>query len=166
MFDKEFESNELVISSANYPNIGFSIPEYYDDCIQLKKIYPLFKRTFDILFSICGLIVLLPFYLFIAASIKIESKGKVLYKHKRIGKNGKYIYLYKFRTMVSDAGNLEKFFSEEQMKEYYLNFKLNNDPRITKVGRFLRKTSIDEFPQLINILKGEMALIGPKKRVL
>jgi len=162
MFDKELKSGKLVISNSNYTTIRFNTVDYYGEYIKLKKIYPFFKRVLDILFAITGLVLLSPFYLFIVVAIKIDSKGKVLYKHKRIGKNGEYIYLYKFRTMVSDAGNIEKYFNKEQMEEYYLNYKLNNDPRITRIGRFLRKTSLDEFPQLLNILKDEMSLIGPR----
>jgi lipopolysaccharide/colanic/teichoic acid biosynthesis glycosyltransferase len=162
MFDKNFESNELIISSTSYPSIGFNIPEYYDRHIELGKVYTFFKRILDILFSVLGLTLLMPLYIFIVCAIRLDTKGKVLYKHKRIGKNGNYIYLYKFRTMVSDAGNFAKYFSKEQMEEYYINYKLDNDPRITRIGRILRKTSLDELPQLLNILKGEMSLIGPR----
>ena len=94
--------------------------------------------------------------------IKIDSKGKVFYKQTRIGKNGKYFTIYKFRTMVSDANNFSKYFTKEQMEKYKINYKLDNDPRITKMGKILRKTSLDELPQLINILKGDLSIIGPR----
>ena len=98
----------------------------------------------------------------IAILIKIGSKGPIFFKHKRIGKNGKEIYIYKFRTMVENAEGLIKQFTPEQMEEFKTNFKLENDPRITKIGKFLRKTSFDELPQLLNIIKGELSIIGPR----
>lgn len=127
-----------------------------------KRPYFYFKRIFDFLVSLFALVILSPFFLAIAIVIKIDSKGSVFFKHKRIGKNGKYIYIYKFRTMVENAEELIKKFDKKQMKEFEKNFKLENDPRITRVGKFLRKTSLDELPQLINILKGDMSLVGPR----
>lgn len=120
------------------------------------------KRTIDIILSFIALVALSPIFLIIAICIKTESKGPVFFVHKRIGKNGKKIGLYKFRSMVSNAEELIKQFTPEQMKEYKENFKLENDPRITKVGKFLRKTSLDELPQLLNILKGDLSIIGPR----
>jgi len=127
-----------------------------------KRPYFYVKRIFDFLVSLFALIVLSPIFLIFAIIIKIDSKGSVFFKHKRIGKNGKYIYIYKFRTMVENAEELIQKFSKKQKEEFEKNFKLDNDPRITKVGKFLRKTSLDELPQLINILKGEMSLVGPR----
>ena len=126
------------------------------------NIYKHIKRIMDFSLSLIGLIVLSPVFLLIAILIKKESDGPVFFKHKRIGKNGKEIYIYKFRSMVTNAEELIKKFTPEQMKEFKENFKLENDPRITKVGKFLRKTSLDELPQLINILKGELSIIGPR----
>ena len=116
----------------------------------------------DIVLASIGLVVLSPVFLIIAVLIKTESKGKVFFKHKRIGKNGKEIYIYKFRTMVENAEDLIKQFTPEQMKEFKENFKLENDPRVTKIGKILRKTSLDELPQLINIIKGDISIIGPR----
>lgn len=127
-----------------------------------KKVYLTFKRTSDVVISSVALILLMPLMLLIGAIIKLESKGKVFYKQKRIGKNGKYFTIYKFRTMVSDADNFEKYFSKEQLIKYKENFKLEDDPRITKIGKILRKTSLDELPQLINIIKGDLSVIGPR----
>ena len=93
---------------------------------------------------------------------KTGSKGTVFFKHKRIGKSGKEMYIYKFRTMVENAEDLIKQFTPEQMEEFKTNFKLENDPRITKIGKFLRKTSLDELPQLLNIIKGDLSIIGPR----
>lgn len=130
------------------------------DNLDIYKKY--IKRTIDIILSLIALIALSPIFLIIAICIKIESKGPVFFVHKRIGKNGEKIGLYKFRSMVSNAEELIKQFTPEQMKEYKENFKLENDPRITKVGKFLRKTSLDELPQLLNILKGDLSIIGPR----
>ena len=124
--------------------------------------YKYIKRFFDIICSGLALILLSPFFLIISILIKLDSKGPVFFVHKRIGKNGKTIGIYKFRTMVSNAEELIKSFTPEQMKEFQENFKLENDPRITKIGKFLRKTSLDELPQLINILKGDLAIVGPR----
>jgi len=123
------------------------------------------KRFMDIVIVCVGGIFILPFLLVIAFLIKITSPGPVFYRHKRLGMNGKYFYAYKFRSMVIDAQErLRKLLETdaEIKKEWEQNHKLAKDPRITGIGRFLRRTSIDEFPQLINILKGEMSLVGPR----
>ena len=133
-----------------------------NEVIKIKSIYKYIKRFMDILLASIGLVVLSPVFLIIAILIKTESKGKVFFKHKRIGKDGKEIYIYKFRTMVENAEDLIKKFSPEQMKEFKENFKLENDPRVTKIGKILRKTSLDELPQLINIIKGDISIIGPR----
>ena len=127
-----------------------------------KKIYIKVKRILDCILATIALIILSPIYLIIAIAVKIDSKGPVFFWHTRIGKNGKIIKIYKYRTMVTNAEELIKQFTPEQMKEYKENFKLENDPRITKVGKFLRKTSLDELPQLLNIIQGDLALIGPR----
>lgn len=132
---------------------------------KLKKVYipyKFFKRITDIILSFILLIVLFPAFAIISLAIKLESKGPILFKHTRIGKDGKIIKIYKFRSMVENAEDLIQKFTPEQMKEYEENYKLSDDPRITKVGKFLRKTSLDELPQLINIIKGDLAIIGPR----
>ena len=130
--------------------------------VSKNQCYVYIKRIIDCLISSIALILLLPIFLIIAIAIKLDSKGPIFFAHTRIGKNGKPIKIYKFRTMVVNAEELIKKFTPEQMKEYKENYKLNNDPRITKVGNILRKTSLDELPQLINIIKGDLALIGPR----
>jgi Undecaprenyl-phosphate galactose phosphotransferase WbaP len=123
------------------------------------------KRLMDLAIVIIGGILILPFLLFIALMIKINSPGPILYKHKRLGMNGKHFYAYKFRSMVNDSQvRLQRLLESdpEIRKEWDTNHKIQQDPRITSVGRFLRRTSLDEFPQLINILKGEMSLVGPR----
>ena len=127
-----------------------------------KNNYIRIKRILDCILATIALILLSPIYLIIAIAVKIDSKGPAFFKHTRIGKNGKTIKIYKYRTMVTNAEELIKQFTPEQMKEYKENFKLENDPRITKVGKFLRKTSLDELPQLLNIIQGDLALIGPR----
>ena len=98
----------------------------------------------------------------IALLIRLESPGAVFYVHNRVGKDGKVLPLLKFRSMYSNADEMIKNFTPEQKAEWKLNFKLENDPRITRVGRFLRRSSLDELPQLINILKGELSIVGPR----
>ena len=127
-----------------------------------KEVYLYVKRALDIIISLIGLILLSPVFIIISLAIKLESKGPVFFGHTRIGKNGKTIKIYKFRSMVQNAEDLIKNFTPEQMKEYKENYKLTNDPRITKVGNFLRKTSLDELPQLVNIIKGDLSIIGPR----
>ncbi|RGB71188.1 sugar transferase, partial [Absiella sp. AM09-50] len=92
----------------------------------------------------------------------VDSKGPVFFKHMRVGKNRKPLPTYKFRTMVTNAEELLKTLTPEQKKEYEENFKLENDPRITKIGKILRKTSLDELPQLLNIIIGNMSVVGPR----
>ena len=130
--------------------------------VSKNQCYVYIKRIIDCIISSIALILLLPIFLIIAIAIKLDSKGPIFFAHTRIGKNGKPIKIYKFRTMVVNAEELIKKFTPEQMKEYKENYKLNNDPRITKVGNILRKTSLDELPQLINIIKGDLSLIGPR----
>lgn len=142
--------------------------EYQDEWINLEKEKPVYffvKRVIDIVLSLCGLIVLSPVFLLIAILIKKDDGGDVFYKHKRIGHMNKDIYIYKFRSMTNKYKTFDEFYqtlSDEQKQEWDENFKLENDPRITKIGNFLRKTSLDELPQIINILKGDMSVIGPR----
>lgn len=124
--------------------------------------YKIVKRTTDVVLSSVAMVVLSPVFVAIALAIKLESKGPVFFKHTRIGKDGKIIKIYKFRSMVENAEDMIKDFTPEQMREYQENYKLSNDPRVTKVGKFLRKTSLDELPQLINIVKGDLSIIGPR----
>lgn len=127
--------------------------------------YSFLKRTVDITASAAALLLLSPVFLVTSLAIRKDSDGPAMFTQKRIGKDGKLFEIYKFRTMVPDADKklfemLEK--DEKAKEEYKLNKKLKHDPRITKVGNFLRKTSIDELPQLINVLKGDMSLVGPR----
>lgn len=125
-------------------------------------MYHIIKRAFDIVFSLVLIVVLSPLFIIISLLILLGSKGNPFFAHYRIGKNGKVMYIYKFRTMVPNAEDMIKDFTPEQKKEWEENFKLKDDPRITKIGKFLRATSLDELPQLFNILKGEMSFVGPR----
>ena len=126
------------------------------------KGYLAAKRCFDVVMSLLALILLSPLFLIIAIVIRADSPGKIIYGHHRIGKNGKPLRMYKFRSMVTDADKMIERFTPEQKREYEQNYKLENDPRITRVGKFLRATSLDELPQLVNVLKGELSLVGPR----
>jgi len=122
-------------------------------------------RLFDIIIALLALILFSPLMLIIALIIKFYDKGPIIFKQKRVGKNGKIFYIYKFRTMYPDAENrLKELLNKdpELRKEWYENFKLKNDPRITPIGKFLRKTSLDELPQFFNVLKGDMSIVGPR----
>lgn len=126
-------------------------------------VYVVVKRSVDLIGSIVGMVVLLPIFLAVALAIKLEDpKGPIFYSHQRLGKNGNLIPVYKFRSMYQNADKMIESFNEEQKKEYQENFKLKNDPRVTKIGKILRKTSLDEIPQLVNVIKGEMSIVGPR----
>lgn len=127
-----------------------------------KCLYFGIKRVFDIFVSLIGLIISSPIFLIIAIAIKLEDGRKVFLVQNRIGKNGKEFKFYKFQSMVENADDiLADMLKDPKLKEEFKkNMKLEKDPRVTKVGAFIRKTSLDELPQLINILKGEMSFIG------
>ena len=131
--------------------------------VKLEKIA---KRAIDILGALCGMILLIPLTVGIWIANKIiKDNGPIFYTQDRIGKNGKIFKMYKYRSMVVDADEkLKKYLeeNEEARKEFKEYKKLKKDPRITKIGKFIRKTSLDEFPQFINVLKGEMSLVGPR----
>ncbi|GAB6676615.1 sugar transferase [Bacillus cereus] len=130
--------------------------------VNQKGLYLFIKRLMDIFGATCGLIFLSPIFIIVAIIIKFEDKkGPVFFKQIRVGKDGEEFGMYKFRSMVTDA--------EERLKDLLHHnevsgamFKMKDDPRITKIGKFIRKTSIDELPQLLNVLKGDMSLVGPR----
>ena len=130
-----------------------------------SKYYIFLKRFLDIVLSIFLIIILSPIFIFIAFLIKVNTRGPIIFLHKRVGRNKKTFFCAKFRTMHPESEYiLEKLLSQNEKvkEEYFENFKIINDPRITNIGKFLRLTSLDELPQLINVLKGEMSLIGPR----
>jgi lipopolysaccharide/colanic/teichoic acid biosynthesis glycosyltransferase len=125
-------------------------------------LYAVAKRLADVFLSLGGLIFLTPLILIVSILIKVEDpKGAVFFKQIRVGKDGKPFKMYKFRSMVHNAEELLAGLLEQNEVSGAM-FKLKNDPRVTKIGRFIRKTSIDELPQLLNVLKGEMSLVGPR----
>jgi lipopolysaccharide/colanic/teichoic acid biosynthesis glycosyltransferase len=124
-----------------------------------------FKRVFDLLFSFAVLPVALPFGLMVALIIKLDSVGPVLVRVRRLGRGGFSFYKYKFRTMVPNAEEVlrELLQSDPEIRqEYQKTYKIKNDPRITRFGKWLRKTSLDELPQILNVLRGEMSWVGPR----
>ena len=137
-----------------------------DNKITPRKVgffYFFSKYTFDFLVSLISIIILLPAFIIIGIIVKCSSKGPIFFVDKRVGKNEKMIGVLKFRTMYVDAEtNIEKYLTPEQIKAWKEERKLENDPRITKIGNFLRKSSLDELPQLFNILVGQMSIVGPR----
>jgi exopolysaccharide biosynthesis polyprenyl glycosylphosphotransferase len=132
-----------------------------DENNEKSMIYFVIKRIIDIVGSAVGLIMLSPILLATVIAIKLDSKGPAIFSQYRVGKDGKQFKMYKFRSMIVDAEQkLSELNSKNEMSGPM--FKMKDDPRITKIGRFIRKTSIDELPQLLNILKGEMSLVGPR----
>ncbi|TDG00304.1 sugar transferase [Paenibacillus piri] len=149
-----FTNEAEVLKAARY------YPE--NDIMANRKYYLLAKKTMDILGAIAGILLCFPLLLVIAILIKWEDpKGSVFFKQIRLGKNGKPFYMYKFRSMVANSEELlQQLLSQNEMNGAM--FKMKDDPRVTRIGKFIRKTSIDEMPQLWNVLKGEMSLVGPR----
>ena len=152
---------DLVHPTLKLENIQ-SIPtlSYYNG-VTASASGLLYKRALDLLAGFFGFLAFLLFYPVVGLAIKLESPGPVLFKQPRVGRNGRIFNLYKFRSMVADAESRKALL----LKKSEMNgpiFKMKNDPRITRAGRFLRKTSLDEFPQFINVLKGEMSLVGTR----
>jgi exopolysaccharide biosynthesis polyprenyl glycosylphosphotransferase len=132
--------------------------------IEKKKFQFFVKRIFDIILSLIGIIILLPIYLIIAISIKLDSKGPILFKQVRVGKDRKNFTIYKFRTMVVSAESKRDLQIDPTNMDNFV-FQSKSDNRVTKVGSFLRNTSLDEIPQLFNVLFGNMSLVGPRPEI-
>ncbi|WP_246055417.1 sugar transferase [Pseudalkalibacillus caeni] len=134
----------------------------YDSIVNTKMSYLFLKRTLDFAGALFGLILLFPLFLIVGLLIKIEDpKGPVFFKQKRTGLNGEEFYMYKFRSMVSNAEELLAQLLDKNETTGAM-FKMKDDPRVTKIGKYIRKTSIDELPQLWNVFKGDMSLVGPR----
>ncbi|GHV69965.1 undecaprenyl-phosphate galactose phosphotransferase WbaP [Spirochaetia bacterium] len=166
-----FRYNVLIPDFFEVTNIWMSVRDFNGilglaTSHKLQMFWNLWiKRALDIVVVIFGGIVVLPFLLLIALIVKLDSPGPALFGHTRLGKNGRPFKAYKFRSMTIDAEARLKALLEsdpEIRREWELNQKIKNDPRITGVGSFLRRTSLDEFPQIINVLRGEMSLVGPR----
>ncbi|WP_308779947.1 sugar transferase [uncultured Clostridium sp.] len=141
-------------------NINFNINSVVEKK-ERRLVYSVFKRLLDIMGSVIGLIIASPILIIVGTLIKLESKGPIIFAQRRVGLNGKEFKMYKLRSMVANAEDLkEKLVEQNEMSGPM--FKIKDDPRITKIGKFIRKTSIDELPQLINVLKGDMSLVGPR----
>jgi len=141
---------------------NLKVTEVEATCEYKKNLgYFIIKRIIDILGSLSGIILISPIMIIVAIWIKLDSKGPVLFIQNRVGQDGKKFRIYKFRSMCTEAeGLLGKLKKKNEMSGPM--FKMKDDPRITKAGKFVRKTSIDELPQLFNILKGDMSLVGPR----
>lgn len=148
----------LDMDTAEFEHI--KIIEAQKTSISIK--YAFIKRFLDIFVSAFSILLLSPLLLAISLVIRLTSEGPAIYKQNRIGKDGRTFAIYKFRSMIVGADNLENSLSPELLEYYKVNRKIDNDPRITKVGKFLRRTSLDELPQIFNIFKGEMTLVGPR----
>ena len=148
-FEEEFDEDAIAI-------------DFSEVLAKESILYSITKRLIDIVGSLCGIILLSPLFLIVAILIKLEDpKGKVFFAQERNGKYPKTFKMYKFRSMVHNAEDLLKDLMDRNEQTGPV-FKINDDPRITKVGKFIRKTSIDELPQLFNVLKGDMSLVGPR----
>ena len=150
------------------PGIASPAPgsrEFATECRRLDRrppTYRLAKRVFDVAFSAFAITVGVVPCLLLAAAIALDTKGSPLYSQVRAGRNGLPFRLYKFRSMVADADNVEKYLTEEQLAAWKRERKVCDDPRVTRLGRFIRKTSLDELPQFINVLLGNISVIGPR----
>ncbi|WP_432662614.1 sugar transferase [Wukongibacter baidiensis] len=144
------ENSEFINVENYFYEMAVSLDENLRDKYQKQNIHEMLKRILDILLSIIGLVIGIPIIIVFGLAIKLETPGPTIYAQERVGKNGKHFTIYKLRSMYSDA---EKKGAKWAAK---------NDPRITRIGSFIRKTRIDEIPQLINILKGDMSIVGPR----
>lgn len=155
-------------SLAEPRTIASSVPAQMEQPVLLASLPQytgaanVIKRLLDIIGSLCALIISSPILLGVAIAIKLDDGGPVFFSQTRIGLHGKPFKMYKFRSMVTNAEELKKKLAEETGQEDRFIFKMKDDPRITRVGHFIRKTSLDEFPQFYNVLKGDMSLVGPR----
>ncbi|MDD4494040.1 MAG: sugar transferase [Eubacteriales bacterium] len=131
------------------------------NCYGESRRYHIYDMLYRVA-ALIGVIILSPLFAVTSLIVLVSSGRPVFYAHKRVGQNGRMIKVFKYRTMVMDADKLERHFNPVQLEEFRKEYKLRNDPRVTPIGKFLRKTCIDELPQLFNILKGDMALVGPR----
>ena len=155
------DAKDEIAASIVLDNSSIQLESNFEDS-NISKWYLILKRFIDIVGAIVGIIVLSPILIIVAIFIKIEdSKGSIFFSQKRVGQNGKEFKMYKFRSMVHNAEELKENLLKQNERSGPM-FKMKNDPRVTKVGKFIRKTSLDELPQLINVLKGEMSLVGPR----
>jgi lipopolysaccharide/colanic/teichoic acid biosynthesis glycosyltransferase len=136
-------------------------PHFFEEVRSCTPFYDTSKRAIDVFVSLAMLIALSPLLLAIALLVKLTSPGPIIFRHRRVGQHGQIFFCLKFRTMVKNAEELLRQ-REDLRKEFEANYKLKNDPRLTRIGGFLRMASLDELPQLFNVLRGELSLIGPR----
>lgn len=139
-----------------------ALEENKDFKVKGSKFYLFSKRLFDIVASFIAIIIFSPIFVIIGLLVLLSSKGPIIYKSKRVTQNGKIFKMYKFRSMYNDADKRKQELLQYNEIDGGITFKMKNDPRITPIGKFLRKTSLDELPQLFNIVRGDMSLIGPR----
>lgn len=154
LFEPSFQASRLS-GFAELPVVEVSVDP-------LDRVQRMFKRAFDVIVAVFALVVGLPLHLAIAAAILLESGRPIIYSQERVGKNGRRFVMYKYRTMVKDADKLIETLADKNEAGTELIFKMREDPRVTKVGRLLRRLSLDELPQLLNVLRGDMSIVGPR----
>lgn len=142
--------NLIVSNAVLNTNISFKL-----------RVFLFLKRAFDLFCATIAFIILLPIFLIVIITIKLDSKGPAIYHQERVGKNGKLFKIYKFRSMCQNADELKEQLLKLNERDGPV-FKITNDPRVTRVGKFLRRSSMDELPQLINIIRGDMSIVGPR----
>lgn len=142
--------NLIVSNAVLNTNISFKL-----------RVFLFLKRAFDLFCATIAFIILLPIFLIVIITIKLDSKGPAIYYQERVGKNGKLFKIYKFRSMCQNADELKEQLLKLNERDGPV-FKITNDPRVTRVGKFLRRSSMDELPQLINIIRGDMSIVGPR----
>ena len=157
-------SEESVVASAPEQEVEVKQTSYRKRGFRYG-CYLFVKRTLDLITSALMLIVFSWLYLILVFAVFVSDGGKPVYRQERVGKKGKTIYLPKFRSMVKDANNLEKYLTKEQLEQYRREYKIDNDPRITKIGKFLRKTSLDELPNIWAVFTGKISVVGPRPLV-
>jgi lipopolysaccharide/colanic/teichoic acid biosynthesis glycosyltransferase len=164
-YDERQSEEEIEVLSdykAFREPLAYDRSKYQDKSRAGDKVYLFIKRTVDIVLSGIAIVILSPLFLLLMILVMLDDGGSPFYGHVRIGKYGKRIRVYKFRSMRQDAGNLDKLLTKEQLEQYKREFKIDNDPRITSIGNFLRKSSLDELPQLFNIFSGSLSIVGPR----
>ena len=147
MEDVQSRANRIVEQQALFSNVSFT--------------YLTVKRVFDIMLSVIAILLLLPFLLLVMIVIKLDSPGPAVFVQERSGYKGKIFKMFKFRSMITDAEKFLKMLEEKNEVSGYM-FKIKKDPRVTRIGKLIRKTSIDELPQLFNVLRGDMSIVGPR----
>ena len=149
-------------AEAGESAVAVSEEEYVAETAGNGLVYRFVKRAFDIAFSLCVVVVGLAPIALLLLIIRLESPGSPIYRQERIGYRGQPLRIFKLRTMVADSDDVEKHLSPEQLAQWRSERKVEDDPRVTRVGRFLRRTSLDELPQFLNVLAGSMSIVGPR----